>query len=118
LKFISSIRDFFGGLYRDERIPVRDRRVLAVMMILVVSPLDAIPDWIPFVGVFDDLFFLALIGDYFFRVLDPEIVLGRWPFGLISFQRIKRFFTAMANPVPKSIRNLFWKYRPSPYRVT
>ncbi len=115
---LNSIRGFFRGLYKDERIPLWDRRILLVMMVLIISPIDLIPDWIPMVGVFDDLVLIALIGDYFFRVLDPEIVLGRWPFGLKSFQRIKRFFTSMANPLPKTVRNFLWKYRPSPYRVT
>jgi len=112
----SLVPGFLRELFLDKRIPDRDRKVVIAFLLLIISPLDLVPDWIPFVGVIDDVFLIALMGDYFFRVLDPEIFLGRWPFGLKSFQRLKRFFTSLASPIPKPLRNMIWKYRPSPYR--
>jgi hypothetical protein len=110
--------NFIKGLYLDPRIPKWDRNAILIMLFLVIWPADIIPDWIPVIGVLDDLFWIALIGDYLFRVLDPEITLGRWPYGLKSYQSVKRFLTAISNPIPKGVRNFFWRYKSSPYRMT
>jgi hypothetical protein len=108
--------DFFKGLATDPRIPSRDKKLSLIFIILVISPLDIIPDWFPIVGQLDDLAFIALLGDYYFRILDPEIVLGRWPYGMKSFQRVKRFLEMLSAPLPRFLRDRIWKFKMSPYR--
>ncbi|MBI3961994.1 MAG: DUF1232 domain-containing protein [Deinococcus sp.] len=38
------------------------RRALLIALLYLISPIDLIPDWLPFVGRLDDLFVLAVAG--------------------------------------------------------
>ncbi len=113
---ILGLWEFFSGIARDERVPKRDKRLTLIFMLLVISPFDFIPDWFPIVGQLDDLVWIALMGDYYFRILDSEIVLGRWPFGMKSYQSVRRFFEMLATPLPRFLKNNVWKFKISPYR--
>ncbi|MFW6056776.1 MAG: YkvA family protein [Chloroflexota bacterium] len=45
---------------RDPRTPWRIKAIAAAMALYVISPIDAIPDFIPFHGVVDDLLVIPL----------------------------------------------------------
>lgn len=47
-------------LFRDSRVPKAEKALLVGAIIYVISPLDLIPDVIPFVGEVDDLYLAAL----------------------------------------------------------
>src|SRR5215813_3625916 len=49
-------------LFKDPRAPLAEKALLAGTIIYVVSPLDLIPDMIPFIGQVDDLYLAALVG--------------------------------------------------------
>ena len=57
--FLRLIRAWAQGRY--ERFPARSALLIALALGYVVSPIDAIPDFIPFVGVIDDGVVLALV---------------------------------------------------------
>ena len=114
-KFFQNLKTFLTETANDERIPSRDKKVLIAMVALLVSPLDIIPDWIPVFGLLDDLVILALISDYFFSVLDQNILLSHYPWGMKSFARIKRVARFLAFFVPNIIKDNLWKYTRDPY---
>lgn len=47
-------------LFKDSRVPVPEKALLIGAIVYVVSPLDLIPDVIPFIGEVDDLYLVAL----------------------------------------------------------
>ena len=47
-------------LARDPRVPTADKMVLAATIVYVISPLDLIADFIPFLGQVDDVYLLAV----------------------------------------------------------
>jgi uncharacterized membrane protein YkvA (DUF1232 family) len=47
-------------LFKDRRVPVAEKALLVGAIVYVVSPLDLIPDVIPFIGEVDDLYLVAL----------------------------------------------------------
>ena len=57
--FLRLLRAWAQGRYA--RFPVRSAFLLACATLYVVSPIDAIPDFIPFVGIIDDAAVLALV---------------------------------------------------------
>jgi uncharacterized membrane protein YkvA (DUF1232 family) len=46
--------------YRDNRVPLKAKIVLALVVAYAVSPIDLIPDFIPILGYLDDLILLPL----------------------------------------------------------
>lgn len=49
-----------GGLLTDPRVAVLDKVLLGVAIAYVVTPIDLIPDFIPFIGQVDDVFIVVL----------------------------------------------------------
>lgn len=48
------------GLARDSRVAAVDKLLVAAAALYIVSPIDVIPDFIPFLGQVDDLYLLIL----------------------------------------------------------
>lgn len=115
MKFIQDLIQFLKNVSKDEKIPERDKVVLMALITLLVSPFDLIPDWIPFFGQLDDLIIIGLILDYFFKVLDSEILLSHWPWDMKMFIRVKKISHLLEFFVPKILKKKLWKYVGSPY---
>lgn len=116
MTFFRKLIDFVKAVANDERIPPRDKRVILALLALILSPIDLIPDWIPLIGVVDDFVIMAIVLDYFFNVLDDQILLSHYPWGMKSFvtvRRIARFVTVLTPPI---LKNKIWKYEPSVFK--
>src|SRR5258708_999292 len=62
---------YFG--LQDPRTPLYARLPAIFSLIYLVSPLDLIPDFIPFAGYVDDLIIVPLLLHLSFRLLPPDI---------------------------------------------
>lgn len=58
IRQIPSYLRLLGGLLVDRRVALLDKALVAGAIAYIVSPLDLIPDFIPFLGEVDDVFFL------------------------------------------------------------
>ncbi|MGZ3788989.1 MAG: hypothetical protein ACXVLQ_10720 [Bacteriovorax sp.] len=113
--FFSDLRNFIEATYRDERIPRQDMKLVLAILVIASIRIFFIPDWIPYFGILDILFLLALVFDYFFGVLDQRILLSHYPWGMKSFARLRRvagFFSLFA---PSFIKDNLWRYRKDPF---
>lgn len=115
MNFLKQLIQFIKDVAGDPRIPKRDKTVLLALVAFLVSPLDLIPDWIPILGVLDDFIVVALILDYFFNVLDQDILLSHYPWGMKSFVRLRRGARAVSLITPKLLKDKMWKYQPPAY---
>lgn len=115
-KFFRDLISFIKAVAHDDRIPARDKTILLAMVALIISPIDLIPDWIPLIGMMDDLVLLAVILDYFFNVLDQEILLSHFPWSMKSFATLRRLARLVAGFTPRFIKEKIWKYQPSVYK--
>ena len=115
MKFFKELKDFIQNVAQDARIPERDKKVLLVLIGLILSPIDVIPDWIPIFGIMDDMIILAVVLDYLFNHLDQEILLSHYPWGMKSFLRIRRVARTIASLTPSVIKDRIWKFKPSLY---
>lgn len=113
--FFKKAIQFLKDVANDQRIPTQDKRILMAMIGLIISPIDIIPDWIPLIGILDDLLILAIILDYFFRVLDSRVLLNHYPWGMKSFARLKRLAGMITWMVPDFIKKRIWTYVGSPF---
>ncbi len=48
------------GLARDPRVAVVDKLLVVAAAVYVISPIDVIPDFIPFLGQIDDIYLIVL----------------------------------------------------------
>lgn len=113
--FFSRLKKFVLSTAKDSRIPAHDKRILKILLIYILSPIDIVPEWIPLYGIIDDFILIALFFDYFFSVLDDHILLSHYPWTMKSYVRIRslaRFFTLF---VPRIIRRKLWSFVKSPY---
>ena len=114
--FIKELIKLIQNVAKDGRIPDSDKTVVLILLGLIISPIDFIPDWIPILGQLDDIIMLAVILDYFFNHLDQDILLSHYPWGMKSFLRIRRLARVITFLTPSFFKNRIWKYRPSVYR--
>ncbi len=113
--FFKKLVQFIRNVAEDERIPPRDKKIILTFLALVLSPIDLIPDWIPIIGLLDDLVIIAFVLDYFFNVLDDSILLSHYPWGMKSYTSVRRSAKVIAVLTPKVLKDKIWKYQPAPY---
>jgi uncharacterized membrane protein YkvA (DUF1232 family) len=65
-------------LVRDQRVPLQEKALLLGTIAYVISPLDFLPDAIPFLGQIDDLLLVALILQRFMNSVNHSILLEHW----------------------------------------
>lgn len=116
IKLLKSLTDFIRNVAGDARIPSRDKKIVLALLALIISPFDLIPDWIPVIGLLDDLVLAAIVLDYFFNVLDDEILLSHWPWDMRAFTRMRKAARLVALLTPGWVRAKIWKFEASPYR--
>ena len=115
MEFFKKVIKFIKDVANDERIPSSDKKKILVLAALIVSPVDLIPDWIPVIGILDDLLMLALILDYFFEKVDSQVLLSHYPFGMKSFATMRRLAGAISWITPNWLRNKLWSYQGNIY---
>ena len=65
-------------LMRDPRVPVKQKAFLGAALAYMVSPVDIIPDFIPFLGRVDDLVILAFALNAMFDAAGEALVHEHW----------------------------------------
>lgn len=61
LTLIPNFLKLLYRLFKDKRVPLAEKALLVGAIAYVVSPLDILPDVIPFIGQVDDLYLIALV---------------------------------------------------------
>lgn len=104
--FIPNLLRLLIALLRDSRVSSADKAIVAGTILYVISPIDVLPDFIPFIGLVDDSY---LIGISVLRLLnraDRGIVLEHWR----GAHDVKELVTNMAKVasffLPDRIKNV------------
>ncbi len=67
-----------GRLLGDGRVSLADKAMLAAAIVYAISPLDLMPDFLPFIGQLDDLYLVALAIDRLLIKAGPEVLMDHW----------------------------------------
>lgn len=67
------------GMLRDARVSALDRGLVVAAIAYVISPLDVIPDVIPFLGQVDDVFLVVTTLTRLFERARSEVIFSHWP---------------------------------------
>jgi uncharacterized membrane protein YkvA (DUF1232 family) len=121
MKFFPSLVALSGRLLADRRVSKADKALLVGSIIYAVSPLDFLPDLIPFIGQVDDAFLIAMTLLRLINGTDEEVVRQHWRGGVDIVQlagslgalaphvlpkRISRVLTARVRMAPDAERKL------------
>jgi uncharacterized membrane protein YkvA (DUF1232 family) len=103
------IPNFLKLLYRlvkDPRAPLAEKALLAGTIIYVVSPLDFLPDVIPFIGQVDDLYLIALVVLRLLTRTNDEVLREHWEGGVDLAVQVGRIERAARYFLPRRIREI------------
>lgn len=65
---------FFRAVCRDPRTPRLARWLLGLALIVTLSPIDLIPDFIPVLGYLDDFLVVPLLVFLALKLVPPEVI--------------------------------------------
>lgn len=78
---IRTIPKFLGlitGLLRDPRVSATDKAILGAVVAYLLNPVDVVPDWVPFMGLVDDVYLVALALLRLLLRCDEKVILDHW----------------------------------------
>jgi uncharacterized membrane protein YkvA (DUF1232 family) len=105
------IPNFLKLLYRlikDSRAPMAEKALLAGTIIYVVSPLDFIPDLMPFIGQVDDLYLVALVVLRLLSRTNEQVLREHWDGGGDLAALVGRVERAARYFLPRRIREILF----------
>ena len=103
------------SLAADRDVPTAAKVVLGAVAVYLVSPIDLIPDFIPFLGYLDDLLLAAVVVDGVLNFVDRPLLLRYWPGSADSLERIALVARRLARWVPNRIKGrIFGSFLLSP----
>lgn len=95
-----------GGLLTDRRVSMMDKLLVVGAIAYIVTPIDLIPDFIPFFGEVDDVYLLVLALQHLVANAGRVVLLDHWtgdPRDLADLN-LRGALTAAAFFLPKRIR--------------
>jgi uncharacterized membrane protein YkvA (DUF1232 family) len=94
------------GLLTDRRVSAVDKMLVAAAVVYILTPVDLIPDFIPFLGEVDDVFLLVTALQRLITNAGRAVVLQYWtgdPAALAAVN-LRQVLTAAAFFLPRRIR--------------
>jgi len=93
IQFVSQIPNFVKlmyGLVKDPRVSTADKAILGAAIVYVFSPIDLIPDVIPFLGQVDDAYIVAIALQRLINSAGPEVVKEHWEGSMEVFDSLQK----------------------------
>ena len=93
-----------ASLLGDRDVPLTAKVALGALAVYLASPVDLIPDFIPFVGYLDDLLVAAVVVDGLLSYVDRSLLLKYWPGPPGSLDAAAAVARRLAGWVPSRIK--------------
>ncbi len=81
LMFLPNMVMLLGRLMKDARVPTAEKALFLGALVYVISPIDFIPDVLPFIGQVDDIYVVALTLLRLINRSDATVVREHWSGG-------------------------------------
>lgn len=91
-------------LVADPVLPRAAKIALAAAAVYLVSPVDLVPDFLPFLGYVDDVLLAAIVLDGILNYVDRSLVLRYWPGSPTTLDRLARTAHLLAGWVPSRLK--------------
>lgn len=118
ISFLPNLLKLMYKLLTDSRVSKADKTVLLAVIVYVITPLDFIPDFFPFIGQVDDMYLVAISILRLINRASDEVVEEHWDGSI----KIKSLVTTISNLasffLPKPVRNLLVGNLDKPAEIT
>ena len=104
LRALPDVVRLITRLATDPVLPRGAKIALAATAVYLLSPIDLIPDFVPFVGYLDDALLAAVVLDGLLNWVDRAVVLRYWPGTPESLDKLARVARLLAIWVPRRIK--------------
>jgi uncharacterized membrane protein YkvA (DUF1232 family) len=97
LEFINLIPAFVKLMYqliKEPRVSLSDKAILGAAIAYVISPVDLIPDFIPFLGQIDDAYLVAIALQRLINSAGPEVLKEYWEEDMSVFNTLQNAIEA------------------------
>ena len=104
IRALPDIGRLIARLVTDPTLPRAVKIALAAAAVYLLSPIDLIPDFIPFIGFLDDALLAAVLVDGVLNYVDRGLVLKYWPGTPQSLDSIARVARVLSIWVPRRLK--------------
>jgi uncharacterized membrane protein YkvA (DUF1232 family) len=105
LLFVPNLMKLLYDLLKDPRVSQADKAILAGVIMYVIVPIDVIPDFVPFVGMVDDTYLIAISLLRLLNRADRQVVLDHWKGEVDIKQLVENISNITSYFLPKRMRN-------------
>lgn len=91
-------------LLRDPRVPRRTKLVVGAAVAYVASPIDLIPEFVPVVGLADDLLLMAFAINRMVESAGEDVVLEHWDGSRDLLELVRSVLEVASDFVPARLR--------------
>jgi uncharacterized membrane protein YkvA (DUF1232 family) len=95
--FLPNLAMLFRGLIKDPRVPKASKALLVFGAAWIASPIDLIPEFIPFLGPLDDAVVAALILRHLLRTTGEDVLAEHWRGDPSTLQKLLGLSRARSN---------------------
>ncbi|MGH7392090.1 MAG: YkvA family protein [Candidatus Rokuibacteriota bacterium] len=111
LRALPDLARLIARLVADPVLPRSAKIALVAALVYLASPLDLLPDVIPFLGYLDDVLLAAVIVDGIVNHVDRRLLLKYWPGTPESLDTLGRAARLFAVWVPRRIKQRLFAAR-------
>jgi uncharacterized membrane protein YkvA (DUF1232 family) len=104
LRALPDLVRLVARLAMDPVLPRAAKIALAAAAVYLMSPIDLIPDFVPFVGYLDDALLAAVVLDGLLNFVDRAVVLRYWPGSPETLDKLARAARLLAIWVPRRLK--------------
>jgi uncharacterized membrane protein YkvA (DUF1232 family) len=116
LEFINLIPAFVKLMYqliKEPRVSLSDKAILGAAIAYVISPVDLIPDFIPFLGQIDDAYLVAIALQRLINSAGPEVLKEYWEEDISVFNTLQNAIEAALFFLPQKTVDTLLKKIPA-----
>ena len=111
LRALPALAVMLARLVKDPALPRPVKIALAVAVVYLASPIDLIPDFIPFLGYVDDLLLAAIVLDGVLNFVERDLLLRYWPGTERSLDAVARSARMLSAWVPRRLKTRIFSAR-------
>jgi uncharacterized membrane protein YkvA (DUF1232 family) len=93
-------------LLRDPRVPRRTKLVVGAAVAYLVSPIDLIPEFVPVIGLADDLLLMAFAINHMVETAGEDVVLEHWDGSRDLLELVRSILEVASDFVPARLRRV------------